>query len=332
MIQYCINLSDPKVYHEICNDKLPKDKEMIAIYYSITKNDYECFSYLMNITSISFDCFNDYLPDSDQTLLTFTIKNTKDSRIILQVLSNKLVDVNKPNKLGETPFYVSLKESDSSIQKIIMNHSEIKFTMKEFEVAFNSKNDEVFEFIIKHLKNFVDDPQKIVQLIIDNKSFEKLKHLVNINEEFDSNKTINLLPILLFYSVKYDLKSFFKDQNFEDKIDEIDPNFEDPNKKGATALCYAIYQRGIYFFDKLKYYHPLLLDNFNYAENENRITPFGNVRCIENAIEIITLLNDKKVPVELILKEICGLNVEGQTALYTSIVENNYILFEYLLK
>lgn len=332
LINYCIQLSSPKVYHEICHDELPKEKEIFAICNSITKSDFDCFSYLMGIVSIDFNSFNNYIPNSDQTILTFAIKNAKDDKIIDNLLTNKLIDVNKPNKLGESPFYVSLCRSDPSIQKMMMNHSELKLTFKEIELAFDRKNTEVIDFIIKNLKCYVDDPSKIIKIIFDDKSFDYL-HILASPREDNEEEQKNLLPLILISSVKHNLKTFFK-TDLEDKIDRIDTNVEDPENKGATSLCYAIYQRGIYFFNNLKNYHPLLQTNdFNIDyPNESRITPFGNVRSLEDAKELIKLMIDKKVPIELMIKEISGLNVKGQTALYASIVENNFILFEYLLK
>ena len=193
LIQICVNSQNANIYHEILNDKIPKEKEMSALIQSMKSNNCEFANYLLDIIKSDFKWINDYIPEDSNTLLTFALNKFKNPTLIGNLLSKKKIDINKPNKFGETPFSVAIKSGqEMSVLHLFISNENIKVKFDDFKAAHESLK-RICKEIIYNVIHFDDDPQLIIDYIIEKRDDYLIKSIlipppIKFNKQKDKNK------------------------------------------------------------------------------------------------------------------------------------------------
>lgn len=362
LYQICIKSQNTDIIHNILNDKIPQGQEISALVYSINCDNKDYFHYLLDIITADFKGINDFIPESNETLLTYSIKETENLFFLKELLTNKKIDINKQNKLGESPFLLAIKIGyDKSILKLFISNKNTKIKIDDFKIVYNSFRP-ICTDIIYNIKHFDDDPQLLIDYIIENKNNDLINDILNppsikcnkqkekkkrkietdYDEDYDEELNFNymkegdwkyfekikktvFIPAIISYYLQnnnQDLLSTFQIIKSELKHDKI------VQEKIKYYLCKSLFNNQ--FNESIIEYYKMFFVN-QQKDDSNKLTLFGNVRTKEIAQKLIKMLNKQNFPIENIIMEVGGLNILGKTAFYTSIEENNSSLFKYIL-
>lgn len=187
-------------------------------------------------------------------------------------------------------FDILIKQKDPSyfLKQFLLPPKNFRiFTKKSSKKHLDSDYDDVKDddYFYNDKLNLVND--KFDDEEEDDDDFYNDK-LNLVNDKFDDeeleyfekvNKTV-FIPKILSFSIENDYIKLF-DMVFE-RINDLSYLDDKLYEEIKTNLFNSIYDKRFYFFDKLKKFHPLLLN-----KKQEKVTPFGNVRNVKIAKKIL---------------------------------------------
>lgn len=183
----------------------------------------------------------------------------------------------------------------------------------DLKYAIELNHQSGISYIISNLDLYIDDPIELIKSIAKLNN-HKFIYLLGEYVTKDPSFTFFYPSILLPLFQKYQCESYI---NF---IYQTDRGVPEP-----FLDLFAIYDCKMDFYSQNK-------SKIEFGNEIHNSTYFSNVRDLEIAIDLYHLMNTKPISSEIKIKEITGLNINGETCLYRSVVDNNLSLFSFLVE
>ncbi|OHT03307.1 hypothetical protein TRFO_29351 [Tritrichomonas foetus] len=304
--QMCIEMASQKVYEKICHNVIPKIDGFSPL--CIALNIYAVDDVILYILKNDSSEKNIILNNTNDTILTKSIK-TNRIQVFKYLMEDAQTNINLPNLDNETPFYLAVKTGKMEyINPFFLRHDHV-IHQKEMSLCIEKKLKDIVKLMIVNFErlNCTFSFDCLIKTIVQFRSNDYMPEI----KSAPNGLFVNSLKILA-KCIKYDFKEMFNmliDENI------VDMNQQD--REGRNALCYSLFYNNSYYYNKL--YKSVYTSN-------TPVTPFGNVKSANLAVKLLYSNENNMNPAF-----INGWNIEGNTALYTSIVESNYELFTFLL-